>query len=51
MAKGPLERLLDRQPWLDGLADRIQPITDKLYPGAAGRVVKDALNGVWLEQD
>ncbi len=48
MAKGPLERLLDRQTWLDGLADRIQPITEKLYPGPVGRVVKDALNGVWL---
>ncbi len=48
MAKGPLERLLDRQTWLDGLADRIQPITEKLYPGEVGRVVKDALNGVWL---
>ncbi|MDQ2808303.1 MAG: Rieske 2Fe-2S domain-containing protein [Chloroflexota bacterium] len=48
MAKGPLERLLDRQTWLDGLADRIQPITEKLYPGEIGRVIKDALNGVWL---
>lgn len=48
MAKGPLERVLDSQTWLDGLADRIQPITEKLYPGEVGRLIKDGLNGVWL---
>jgi nitrite reductase/ring-hydroxylating ferredoxin subunit len=48
MARGPLEQILNQQEWIDKLADRIQPLVEKLYPGEAGRVVKDALNGVWL---
>lgn len=50
MAKGVVEAFVDRQEWLDELADLLQPPVNKLFSsgGEAGHVVKDLLNGVWL---
>jgi nitrite reductase/ring-hydroxylating ferredoxin subunit/uncharacterized membrane protein len=42
--------VIDRQPWLDGAAERLQPAVRGLYQhaGPAGQVIKDALHGTWL---
>lgn len=50
MAKGIVEATLDKQKWLDALADPIQESIRGAFRGAgeAGRVVKDLLHGVWL---
>jgi len=50
MAKGIVERLVAGQPWIDQVADAVQPLVNKLFSnaGEGGRVAKDLLNGVWL---
>lgn len=50
MAKGFVENFVDSQPWLDSASDAIQPVINNLFNSTsqAGRVAKDALNGVWL---
>ncbi len=50
MATGIVQAIVDRQKWLDDLADRIQPLVNQAFSsgGEAGHVVKDFLNGVWL---
>jgi nitrite reductase/ring-hydroxylating ferredoxin subunit len=50
MATGIAQAIIDRQQWLDGLSDAIQPLVNKAFSsgGETGHVVKDLLNGVWL---
>jgi nitrite reductase/ring-hydroxylating ferredoxin subunit/uncharacterized membrane protein len=50
MATGIVQAIVDRQKWLDELADRIQPLVNQAFNsgGEAGHVLKDFLNGVWL---
>jgi nitrite reductase/ring-hydroxylating ferredoxin subunit/uncharacterized membrane protein len=50
MFTGVTQSRIDRQKWLDDLADAIQPVIVDAYKnaGEAGRVTKDFLNGVWL---
>ena len=50
MTTGVVQAILDKQEWLDGLSDAIQPLVTNLFSsgGEGGRVVKDLLNGVWL---
>ncbi len=50
MATGAVQAIVDRQEWLDGLADKIQPIVNNAFSsgGETGHKVKDFLNGVWL---
>jgi nitrite reductase/ring-hydroxylating ferredoxin subunit/uncharacterized membrane protein len=50
MATGVAQSIIDKQKWIDDLADLIQPIINQAYSGAgeAGHMVKDLLNGVWL---
>ncbi|HZT38082.1 MAG TPA: Rieske (2Fe-2S) protein [Bryobacteraceae bacterium] len=50
MAKETALNLLDRQQWLEPLADQLQLAVAALYDqaGAAGQKVKNALHGVWL---
>lgn len=50
MSTGIVQSFTDRQTWLDGLSDAIQPLIGSAFTstGEAGRVVKDLLNGVWL---
>jgi nitrite reductase/ring-hydroxylating ferredoxin subunit/uncharacterized membrane protein len=42
--------VIDRQDWIDGAADRVQPAIRQAYAsaGPAGQVIKDALHGTWL---
>jgi nitrite reductase/ring-hydroxylating ferredoxin subunit/uncharacterized membrane protein len=42
--------LVDRQDWLDTIAEAVQPRITNLFKsgGAAGQKIKDLLNGVWL---
>src|SRR3954466_16162688 len=50
MATGLVQSIVDKQTWLDGLSDAIQPIVRDAFAngGDPGRAVKDLLNGVWL---
>src|SRR5947209_17369997 len=50
MASGVVQSLVDRQEWLNGLGDAIQPLVRNAFSsgGEAGHQVKDLLNGVWL---
>ncbi len=50
MATGLSQEIIDRQKWLDSVADAIQPIISNVFnnAGEAGRTAKDLLNGVWL---
>jgi len=50
MAKGIVETIVDKQEWVDQLADAIQPVINDAFSsgGEAGKIVKDFLNGVWL---
>jgi nitrite reductase/ring-hydroxylating ferredoxin subunit/uncharacterized membrane protein len=49
-SKKTIVGLVDRQEWLDGVADALVPGITNLFRagGAAGQRVKDLLNGVWL---
>lgn len=50
MAKGIAQEIIDKQEWLDQVADAIQPVINNAFSsgGEAGHIVKDFLNGVWL---
>ena len=50
MSNGPVQAIIDKQPWLDDLANTVQPVVQNLFKssGPAGRTVKDFLHGVWL---
>lgn len=50
MATGVVGSVLDKQPWLDGLSDAVQPLIKQAFMsgGEAGKTAKDLLNGVWL---
>lgn len=50
MATGAVQAIIDKQTWLDGLSDAIQPVIKGAFSssGEAGKVAKDFLNGVWL---
>lgn len=50
MATGIAQAIVDRQQWLDDLADAIQPLINSAFSsaGETGHSVKDFLNGVWL---
>lgn len=50
MATGTAQAIIDKQKWLDGLSDAIQPLVNRAFSsgGEEGKVVKDFLNGVWL---
>ena len=50
MAKSIAERAIDKQGWLDEVADMIQPALNSVFDtgGDVGRIAKDFLNGVWL---
>ena len=41
---------IERQGWLDAVADRVQAAVGGLYRagGETGRVIRDALHGTWL---
>jgi nitrite reductase/ring-hydroxylating ferredoxin subunit/uncharacterized membrane protein len=44
-----LEAVPNQFPWLDTLADKIQPVVNKFYSkNGATQVVENTLNGVWL---
>jgi nitrite reductase/ring-hydroxylating ferredoxin subunit/uncharacterized membrane protein len=47
---GIAQEIIDRQEWLDDLADSIQPVINQAFSsgGEVGHIVKDFLNGVWL---
>lgn len=47
---GLAQAIIDRQKWLDGISDAVQPLLEKAFSqaGEAGKVTKDLLNGVWL---
>src|SRR5438105_9596392 len=50
MAKGLAQAVIDRQKWLDDVADAVQPLINQAFSnaGETGHTVKDFLNGVWL---
>ena len=50
MAKRIAEAIIDKQQWIDELAEVIQPAINNAFEsgGEAGKLVKDFLNGVWL---
>lgn len=50
MATGAAQAIIDRQQWLEDLADAAQPLIKELFNsgGEVGRAAKDFLNGVWL---
>jgi len=47
---GLVQGIIDKQTWVDGISDAIQPVLEKAFSetGEPGRVLKDLLNGVWL---
>ena len=47
---GLVQQLIDKQTWLDGISEAVQPVLEKVFSetGEPGKVVKDFLNGVWL---
>ena len=48
MAKKISDRLVERMPWLDGVAGALQKLWEPALGEAAPRPLKDALVGVWL---
>jgi nitrite reductase/ring-hydroxylating ferredoxin subunit/uncharacterized membrane protein len=50
MQTGVVQAIVDKQEWLNGLSDAIQPLVRNAFSsgGEAGHMVKDLLNGVWL---
>lgn len=48
MARKVSDRLVERLPWLDGLAGAMQKIWDPIAGASAPRSLKDALVGTWL---
>lgn len=50
MATGVVQSFVDKQKWIDGISDALQPIINNTFSsgGDAGKVAKDLLNGVWL---
>jgi nitrite reductase/ring-hydroxylating ferredoxin subunit/uncharacterized membrane protein len=49
-SKKTIVSLVDRQDWLDGIAEAVQPRVTNLFKsgGPVGQKIKDFLNGVWL---
>jgi nitrite reductase/ring-hydroxylating ferredoxin subunit/uncharacterized membrane protein len=49
-SKKTIVELVDRQEWLDPIAEAVQPRITNLFRsgGAAGQKIKDLFNGVWL---
>jgi nitrite reductase/ring-hydroxylating ferredoxin subunit/uncharacterized membrane protein len=47
---GLTQAFIDRQKWLDGISNAVQPALRKAFSetGPPGKMVKDLLNGVWL---
>ena len=47
---GLVQGFIDKQTWLDGISEAVQPVLEKAFSetGEPGRVLKDLLNGVWL---
>src|SRR5438445_12845196 len=43
-----VDRFLERQRWLEPLADFLQKIAAAIYKGTAGHALKSFLNGTWL---
>jgi len=43
-----VDRFLERQRWLEPLADFVQKIAAAIYKGTAGHALKSFLNGTWL---
>lgn len=50
MTTSPAQAIVDKQKWLDGISDAVQPIITGAFSnaGETGRTAKDLLNGVWL---
>lgn len=48
MAKKISDRLVERMPWLDDVAEALQKLWEPVVGDAAPRPLKDALVGVWL---
>jgi len=48
MLSHTISRFIDRQRWLDPLADVLQKVTTAVYRGRLGRSVKSLFNGTWL---
>lgn len=49
MAVGIVQAIIDRQQWVDPLADAIQPLVSNLFGSLdKNHAVKNLLNGVWL---
>src|SRR5207237_8668973 len=48
MLSHTISRFIDRQRWLDPLADVLQKVTTAVYRGRFGRSVKSLFNGTWL---
>lgn len=48
MINHAIDRLIQRQRWLDPLADALQRVTTAVYRGKLGRAAKTLLNGTWL---
>src|SRR5438445_7290622 len=48
MLSHAVSRFIDRQRWLDPLADVLQKVTTAVCRGRFGRSVKSLFNGTWL---
>src|SRR5437899_1368283 len=48
MVHRAVDRFLERQRWLEPLADFLQKIAAAIYKGTAGHALKSFLNGTWL---
>jgi len=48
MAKKISDQLIERMPWLDGVAEKLQTVWKPVVGENAPRPLKDALVGVWL---
>ncbi|HYM51301.1 MAG TPA: Rieske 2Fe-2S domain-containing protein [Candidatus Limnocylindrales bacterium] len=43
-----IDRLIERQRWMEPVADTLQRVAAALFRGGAGRAIKTLLNGTWF---